>query len=122
MDNNLPDPGMAPPTENPGAPPVAPAAAPPAPAFTPTPAPPPAQPSAEGGSTGKGNVVSRFFEDVSFTQVGFLILGSAAMFMVIYYYRERIKKMREEENVTDQKIEEVKANVVAFLGPQYKSF
>lgn len=120
MDTN-PIPGSTPPVTAPVVETPVPAAAPPvaapAPDFTPAPLPPAIAPA-----PAKGNFMSRLFEDVSFTEVGFLILGSAAMFTVIYYYRQRIKKMREEENVTYQKIEEVKANVVSFMGPQYKSF
>jgi hypothetical protein len=92
----------------------------------PTPLPAPVAPAGTmqtGGVTGgKPGFISQIFEGVTFTDVGMLILGSASMFLVIHYYRERIKTIKEEKSKTLATVEELQANVQSFLGANYQKF
>lgn len=87
-------------------------------------APPPPPPIGDGTPAGgKGNVVSRFFEDVSFTDVGMLVITSCAIFFVVDYYRKKIKYLRDEEVRLSNKVDELTANVQNFIGSQqYNKF
>ena len=103
-------------------PPAPPPAAPPAvvPAYVPPT--PPISYEAGGQAGAKGNAVSRFFENVSFTDVGMLVITSCAVFLVVDYYRKRIKYLREEETRIANKMDELSANVQNFIGQNHKSF
>jgi hypothetical protein len=104
------------PTPVPAAPPVQqPVAVPPVPAG-PVPA-----TFGDGGSAG-GNPVKKFFADVSFTDVGILILASCAMYYVISHYRREIKRKKQEQSEITNKIDELEANLKSAMGPNYKSF
>lgn len=114
----------APPPTPPADIPIAPAS-PDLPPATPAPlvpATPPIQQFNDGGQPGKGNAVSRWVENVSFTEVGMLIITSCVIFLVADYYRKRIKYLREEETRMSNKMDELTANVQSFVGPAYKSF
>lgn len=97
----------------------------PAPAPAPVPAPVqtapvvPTQSFSQGGSA--GNPVKQFFADVSFTDVGIIILATVAFGYTIYHYREQIKKKKKEQSAITNRLDEIEANVKAALGPNYKS-
>lgn len=88
----------------------------PTPAPAPAPLPMPPQQFASGGETG----IKGFFKGVSFTEVGMIALATAAMCTIIFYYRQRIKHLKEEKSTVQGTVEELQMNVMNMMGPSYK--
>ena len=92
---------MEPSTITSSQPAVVPAAAPPpaapAPVAAPAAAPVPAPASyAGGGDTGGGGGFKDFFDGINLLDIGFTILGTAALTYTIYYYRQNIRFRKSE--------------------------
>jgi hypothetical protein len=103
---------------NPGtpAPSPAPMEAPmPAPMPAPAPATPPPPQFGNGGSPG-----GKFFDGVTLVDVGMIALTTTAIIITIYYYHQKIKQVQRDKSVTQTKVEELEANVVNLMAPNYK--
>lgn len=88
---------------------------------TPTPTPTPTTPiMADGGTTSEGGVKG-FFKQLNWIEVGFSILGVAALSYVIYYYRFKLKQDKMINNELQRQIDEIKMNVQSQLKTKYKS-
>jgi hypothetical protein len=88
---------------------------------TPTPTPTPTTPiMAEGGTTSEGGIKG-FFTQLNWIEVGFSILGVAALSYVIYYYRFKLKQDKMINNELQRQIDEIKMNVQSQLKTKYKS-
>ena len=107
------DPSLTPPPAAPPLPPAAPA--PPVPPAMPAPLPSAAQFS-EGGKSGGG-----FFSDINPTEVGMVVLCALAFGFAIYHYRSRIQHFKAEKSKDRKDIEELKSNVKAAMGENYKA-
>lgn len=85
----------------------APAAAPvAAPAPTPTPAPTTTMPSSSGG----GKIVD-IFKRMNMLEIGFGVLGAAALFSAIYYYRYSMTMSKTLSSDLSNKIDELEIKV-----------
>lgn len=104
-------PGATPPLQEGFAPPPTPPT-PPTPPVTPEPA--PAGQFAGGGSVGS------WLNGVSLTDVMTVALVGTALGMIIYYYRARIIKMKQEDLAVQKDIEELKTNLQTVMGPNYQ--
>jgi len=82
------------------------------PASTPTPI------MANGGET--SNSDASFFKSINWLQVGFMILGSAALLYVIYYYKIHMEKVKLENDRLGKQIDEVKMNLQSQMKGKYK--
>ena len=110
MENISAPPPSAPPAAVPeygSAPPVA----------MPAPAPVMAQPA-----PAPSNGMSNFFDGITFTDVAIIGLVSLALFYSIYYHREMIKMSKAWKTAEQRDIEELKSNVQAIMGPDYRKF
>lgn len=93
----------------------------PAPVYTPpapAPMPAPAPQQFQGG--GKVNL----FEGITFVDVGMLILATVGMSYVIYYYRSKLKELKQQDPAMialQDDLKEVKMNVQNALGAKYKT-
>ena len=98
----------------------------PTPSVAPTPTPTPmGQPNvqmAEGGSTlsGEGGAKS-FFQSLNWVEVGFSILGVAALSYVIFYYRFKITQDKLINNELQRQIDEIKMNLQTKMQGKYKT-
>lgn len=78
--------------------------------------PPPAVPAggtpgySGGGSTG-GNAISRFFEGITVGDVVILGLSLCAFFLMIKFYRDKIKAIKEERTVVNDKLDQLTLEV-----------
>jgi hypothetical protein len=101
---------------------------------TPTPAPqvvatPPPTPivaeatpiMADGGTTESGGGVKGFLKSLNWIEVGFSILGVAALTYVIHYYRFKLRQDKMINNELQRQIDEVKMNVQTAMKGKYKS-
>ena len=98
----------------------------PAPAVAPTPAPAApmvqAQPTmADGGMTSDSGGSKNFFSSLNWMEVGFSILGVAALTYVIYYYRFKMKQDKMVNNELQRQIDELKMNLQSSMKGKYKS-
>lgn len=92
----------------------------PVPAQTqPIPTPPMPMPAApqmsSGGVTGS---VNDFFRGVNWVDVGILMLGTAALYYTIYYYRIKIKAQKRELADMGNKVDMMEAKVSAIQKQQ----
>lgn len=102
-----------------------PPAAPPMPAVESTPAAPPVnnamyEPAPimqEGGKVSSGG----FFQSLNWLEVGFGILGVAALLYAIQYYRFKIREDKMVNNQLQRQIDEVKMNLQGAMKGKYKS-
>ena len=100
----------------PPAPAQAPAQAQPIPAPPMVQTPMPAAPQmASGGVTGS---VNDFFRGVNWVDVGILMLGTAALYYTIYYYRIKIKAQKRELADMGNKVDMMEAKVSAIQKQQ----
>lgn len=90
-------------------------------AAAPVVAPPPPVPVVmqTGATTSSG---PGWFDGVTLVDVGMFALVSLALFTAIYYYRTQIVNAKVWKSNQQNEIDEVKSNVQAFLGAEYKSF
>jgi len=72
---------------------------------------------AEGGTTSDGS----FFKSLNWMEVGFSILGVAALSYVIYYYRFKLKQDKMINNELQRQIDELKMNMQTSMKGKYKS-
>jgi hypothetical protein len=94
----------------------------PQPAPIPVPGPQPAPQYASGGAAGSGNSFTRFFDDISVSDVAIYGLTFLTLFMMIYYYRKKILQLKEDKPVISQlqsKVSEVESNVKSMMGENY---
>lgn len=92
----------------------------PAPVYTPPPTPAPAPTPMQYQGGGKVNL----FEGITFVDVGMLILATVGMSYVIYYYRSKLKELKQQDSTVTaikDELKEVKMNVQNALGAKYKS-
>lgn len=82
---------------------AAPAAPAPAPAAAPAPAPAAVAPSSDGG----GNSIKEVFQSMNWTEVVFGVLGSAALFYTIYYYRYNLTMNKSFKTEIQNKIDDL---------------
>lgn len=95
---------------------AAPVAAPAAPAA------PVAAPMYDAGGMPAAAPKTGWFEGVSIVDIGMFALVSLALFYSIYYHRSMILNAKVWKANQQNELDEVKSNVQAFLGPDYKSF
>lgn len=110
MDNFSPNP----------APPIPDPTQAPAPVYTPPPMPAPAPSPQQYQGGGKVNL----FEGITFVDVGMLILATVGMSYVIYYYRSKLKELKQQDptiTALQDDLKEVKMNVQNALGAKYKT-
>lgn len=120
MDPNLPP--VAPPI-TPAAPPIDPGPAPVAPPAPPMPPVNPAIPYQTGGVP-ESNGFKKFFSTVKLSDVVIMGLTFLTFFMVIDYYRKKLKSLRDEKvakTELESKVSEIETNVKTFMGDNYKS-
>ena len=85
------------------------------------PTPPPSVPVMEsGGSTATGGLRG-FFNGINWIEVGFMILGSVALYYTIQYYRDKLKQDRQVRDEHQRQIDEIKMNVQTAMKGKYKS-
>lgn len=92
----------------------------PAPVYTPPPAPAPAPAPQQFQDGGKVNL----FEGITFVDIGMLILATVGMSYVIYYYRSKLKELKQQDPAIiamQDDLKEVKMNVKNALGSKYKT-
>jgi hypothetical protein len=85
-------------------------------AQTPMPATPTTM-MASGGVSGSGSLDS-FFRGVNWVDVGILMLGTAALYYTIYYYRIKIKAQKRELADIGNKMDMMEAKVSAIQKQQ----
>jgi len=73
---------------------------------------------ADGGQTSSSD--SSFFKNINWLQVGFMILGSAALLQVIFAYKIQMQKTKLENERLGKQIDEVKMNVQSQMKGKYK--
>lgn len=73
-----------------------------------------------GGQTSSGNTTMDFLKNINWLQVGFMILGSAALFQVINYYRIESQKNKLAEKRMSKQIDELKMNLQSQMKGKYK--
>jgi hypothetical protein len=92
----------------------------PTPIATPTPivvaTPSPTPVMAEGGSTS-----GSFVNSLNWMEIGFSILGVAALTYVVYYYRFKLKQDKMINNELQRQIDELKMNLQSSMKEKYKS-
>ena len=87
------------------------------PTPTPTPAPAPAAPAPaynDGGTTaptGGGGTITQTFKNLDWVQVGFGVLGSAALFYAIYYFRYNIQMNKTFVKSVEARMDELTIKV-----------
>lgn len=96
------------------APAVAPAATPPVaapsvPAAVPPPATPPVM--ASGGNVSTSTSFKDIFKDINWVDAGIMMIGLAALYYNIYYYRTKIKTMKQEWPELCNRVDIVEAEV-----------
>ena len=98
-----------------------------APTPTPTPTPDVATPlpmtMENGGATpsGGGNSGGSFFSSLNWLEIGFSVLGVAALSYVIYYYRFKLKQDKLINNELQRQIDELKMNMQTNMKGKYKT-
>lgn len=98
----------------------------PTPTPTPTPTPQPmvvnndAPMMADGGSTSEGGTKG-FLKSLNWIEVGFGILGVAALTYVIYYYRFKVQQDKLINNELQRQIDEIKMNLQTTMKGKYKT-
>lgn len=73
----------------------------------------PAQMMADGGVVG-------FFKSLNWVEVGFMILGSAALISTMYYYKVQLNRNKLINERLQKQIDEVKMNVQTSMKKNYK--
>lgn len=73
----------------------------------------------ENGGQTSGSDAS-FFKNINWLQVGFMILGSAALLSVIFRYKIESEKRKLENERLSKQIDEVKMNVQSQMKGKYK--
>jgi len=74
-----------------------------------------------GGQTATtGGSISDFFKNINWLEVGFMMLGSAALIYTIYYYRVEMNKNKLANNRTAKQIDELKMNLQTQMKGKYK--
>lgn len=68
---------------------------------------------------GNGGVVG-FFKSLNWVEVGFMILGSAALISTMYYYKVQINRNKLINERLQKQIDEVKMNVQTSMKKNYK--
>lgn len=68
---------------------------------------------------GNGGVVG-FFKSLNWVEVGFMILGSAALISTMYYYKVQISRNKLINDRLQKQIDEVKMNVQSSMKKNYK--
>ena len=97
-----------------------------APTPTPTPTPDVATPlpmtMENGGATPSGNNSGgSFFSSLNWLEIGFSVLGVAALSYVIYYYRFKLKQDKLINNELQRQIDELKMNMQTNMKGKYKT-
>jgi hypothetical protein len=95
-------------------------------APTPTPTPDMATPlpmtMENGGATPSGgNSNGSFFSSINWLEIGFSVLGVAALSYVIYYYRFKLKQDKLINNELQRQIDELKMNMQTNMKGKYKT-
>jgi hypothetical protein len=70
-----------------------------------------------GGSTSGGS----FASSLNWMEIGFSILGVAALTYVVYYYRFKLKQDKMINNELQRQIDELKMNLQSSMKEKYKS-
>jgi hypothetical protein len=76
---------------------------------------------ADGGEMDNGGGIKGFFKSLNWIEVGFSILGVAALTYVIHYYRFKLRQDKMINNELQRQIDEVKMNVQTAMKGKYKS-
>jgi len=71
-----------------------------------------------GGQTSSSD--TSFFKNINWVEVGFMILGSAALLYTIFYYKVQMQKTQLENSRLSKQIDEVKMNVQTQMKGKYK--
>jgi hypothetical protein len=71
-----------------------------------------------GGQTSSSD--ASFFKSINWLEVGFMILGSAALLYTIYYYKVQMEKTKLANNRLSKQIDEVKMNLQSQMKGKYK--
>jgi hypothetical protein len=100
----------------PASPPAA--APPPPPAAAPPPAAPPATEAPKGG--GGMDDLRSIVSSLNMTEIAIGILGSAALFYAIYYFKYRIKNINEMKNEVQNKLDELSIKVMDLQSAQVR--
>ena len=84
----------------------------PTPAPTPAPAPqvqsaPPVSTMAEGGTTSSGGGIKEIVKNLNWVEVGFGVLGAAALFYAIYYFRYNINNQKSFVKTLESKVDDL---------------
>lgn len=99
----------------------------PAPVSEPAPVVPPVPPTlptppAPGSTNAPGYGSGGWLGGISVANVGMILLSSLALMYVIYYNRLAIKSLKSAKSQDRKEIEELKGNVMSFMGENYKSY
>lgn len=74
-----------------------------------------------GGQTStSGQGVMAYLKSVNWLEVGFMILGSAALIYTIYYYKVEMNKNKLQNNRMAKQIDELKMNLQTQMKGKYK--
>lgn len=104
---------MEAPIATPPVPPIpAPSGVPPAPAGAPPPiaTPPPAAPPAASSSSSFN--VKEMFAGLNWTEIAFGVLGTAALYYTIYYYKFQISNVKSMNNEVQNKLDDLSIKVL----------
>ena len=75
-----------------------------------------------GGATpSSSNSGGSFFSSLNWLEVGFSVLGVAALSYVIYYYRFKLKQDKLINNELQRQIDELKMNMQTNMKGKYKT-
>lgn len=106
---------MEAPIATPPVPPIpAPSGVPPAPAGAPPPiaTPPPAAPPAASPAASSSFNVKEMFAGLNWTEIAFGVLGTAALYYTIYYYKFQISNVKSMNNEVQNKLDDLSIKVL----------
>lgn len=82
----------------------------------------PATPTyAQGGEPQKGNAISRFFEGITIGDVIIWSLTLCSFFLIIKYYKDKIKNTKEQQSALQAQVDELTMNVKSLAGENYQA-
>jgi len=71
---------------------------------------------ANGGETSGGS----FFKNINWVEIGFMVLGSAALIYTMHYYKVQLQKNKLFQTRTSKQIDELKMNLQSVMKNKYK--
>ena len=74
-----------------------------------------------GGTVTNSGSIKDFFKSLNVLEIGFSILGVAALFYTIHYYRFKLKEDKMINNELQRQIDEIKMNIQTAMKGKYKS-